>query len=109
MALTRYHNIVGSTQATVSLVGIGSRVDNINSIMITNVNASDEATVSLFLQDSPAESAPSSFYIIHEVAIPPKVSLLLDDKDLLSFNNSASGFGLQVTVGSSDTVDILIN
>ncbi len=109
MALTRYHNIIGSTQATVSLIGIGSRVDTINSIMITNVHASDEATVSLFLQDSPVDSAPSSFYIIHEVAIPSSASLLLDDKDLLSFNNSASGFGLQITVGSSDTVDVIIN
>lgn len=109
MALTRYHNIIGSTQATVSLIGIGSRVDTINSIMITNVHASNEATVSLFLQDSPVDSAPSSFYIIHEVAIPAKTSLLLDDKSLLSFNNTANGFGLQITIGLSDTVDVIIN
>lgn len=109
MALTRYHNIVGSTQATVSLIDIGSRVDNINSIMITNVHASNEATVSLFLQNSPADSTPSSFHILHDIAIPAKTSLLLDDKSLLSFNNTANGFGLQITVGSSDTVDVLIN
>lgn len=109
MALTRYHNIIGSTQATVSLVDIGSRVDTINSIMITNVHSTNTATVSLFLQNSPADSLPSSFYILHEIEIPAKASLLLDDKDLLSFNNNAGGFGLQATVGSSDTVDVIIN
>jgi hypothetical protein len=106
MAFTRYHNVTGSTGVDVELLAPGSGANDIKSIMITNVHASADATVTLFLYQA---SSASTYNIIHTVAIPADTSLLLDDSALLSFTNSASGYGLYTTVGSSDTVDILIN
>ena len=69
-----------------------------------------KATVSLFIQDSPAAAASKTFFLISLVKIPSGTSLLLDDASMFSFSNSSpTGFGLYATVGSTDTVDILIN
>ena len=43
------------------------------------------------------------------VAVPSDTSLLLDNSSVLSFDNSSSGYGLYLTVGSSDTLDVMIN
>ena len=77
--------------------------------MITNTHASNDATVSIFIQDNPSDAASTTFYIIHTIAVPADCSLLLDNPSVLSINNNASGYGLFAEVGSSDTVDILIN
>tara|TARA_R110001583_G_scaffold16176_2_gene65650 strand:+ start:1720 stop:2043 length:324 start_codon:yes stop_codon:yes gene_type:complete len=106
MAFTAYHKITGSTGVDVELLAPGSGVNNLRSIMITNVHATADATVSLFLQK---DTSTTSFFIIHTIAIPADSSLLLDDKALLGFDNSDNAFGLYITVGSSDTVDILLN
>mgnify|MGYP003642612588 FL=1 len=47
--------------------------------------------------------------MLHKVLIPRQTSLLLDESSMLSFDNSAKGFGLQLLCGSSDTLDVLIN
>ena len=107
MAFTSYHNIAGSTGVTTELIKSGSNANSIKSIMITNTHATADATVTLFLQFNPANAAPTTFNILSTVSIPAHVSLLLDDKSLLSFNNSL--YGLFITVGSSDTLDVLIN
>ena len=104
MAFTPYHNITGSTGETVQLVAPGDGANNIKSIMIANIHATADATVSLYIFQG-----SKKYYILPTVAIPSDTSLLLDDSNTLSFNNSTSGYGLGVTVGSSDTVDILIN
>ena len=108
MAFTPYHNITGSTGINVELIAPGENVGTIRSIMVTNTHATADATVSLFIQDDPASgTATSTFKIINIVSIPAGVSLLIDDKPLVSFNGVK--YGLYVTVGSSDTVDVLIN
>ena len=107
MAFSPYHNITGSTGVTTELIKSGSNANNIQSIMITNTHSTDAATVTLFLQFNPTGAAPSTFNILSTVLIPVDTSLLLDDKALLSFNNSK--YGLFITVGSSDTLDVLIN
>ena len=107
MAFTPYHNITGSTGVTTELVKPGANVSSIKSIMITNTHSTSEATVTLFLQFNPTSTAPTTFNILSTVSIPAHVSLLLDDKSLLSFNNSK--YGLYLTVGSSDTLDVLIS
>ena len=104
-----YYNITGSTGVDVELLAPGDGMDNISSIMLTNIHDTADATVSLFFQNNPIEATATTIYIIHTVAIPSDTSLLLDNEALLYFDNSASGFGLYITVGSSDTVDILIN
>ena len=109
MAFTAYHNITGSTGVNIELIAPGENSGEINSIMIANTHATADATVSLFIQDDPTAAAVSTFYILSTVAIPSDTSLLLDDKSILSFDNSTSGFGLYITVGSSDTVDIIVS
>lgn len=106
MAFTRYHNIEGSSAVTTKLIQRGSNANDIKSIMITNTRVDNNATVSLFLQDDTGDVV-KTFSILSNSKIPANVSLLLDDKSLLSFNNNT--YGLFITVGNSDTLDILIN
>ena len=107
-----FHNGV-ATGVDIDLLNPGDGVNSINSILITNTHDTNEAIVSLFLQNSPSSGTPKTFFIIKNLAIPKGVSLLLDEPSMLSFNNSSStGFGLFATIGASDgtqLVDILIN
>jgi len=109
MAFTPYHNITGSTGVDIELIAPGENVGAIRSIMITNTHATADATVSLFIQDDPTAAAASTFHIISTIAIPSDTSLLLDNSTVLSFDNSSNGYGLYLTVGSSDTLDVMIN
>ena len=47
MAFTPYHNITGSTGVTVELIKPGDNTKDIRSIMLTNIHATADATVSL--------------------------------------------------------------
>lgn len=107
MAFVPYHNIDGGNGVTTELIKPGSNVSAIQSIMMANTQGTNVATVTLFLQSNPLTGVPKTFQMLSTVPIPADASLLLDDKALLSFNNSV--FGLYITVGSSDTVDVLIN
>ena len=103
MAFTRYHNIDGSNGIEVELLAAGDGGDNIQSIWITNTRASNAATVSLYINNN---TSNKKYYLLSTVVIPANGSLLLDDNSL-SFNNS--NYGLYMTVGSSDTLDVIIN
>tara|TARA_R100000458_G_C8208513_1_gene196768 strand:- start:370 stop:696 length:327 start_codon:yes stop_codon:yes gene_type:complete len=105
---TRYHNVTGSTGVTVELLKPGDSVSGIKSILITNIHASAVATVTLFVQTT-VSSALENYKILNTVSIPAKVSLLLDESSIFNFPNHSKGFGFYITVGSSDTVDVLIN
>ena len=109
MAFTPYHNITGSTGVDVELIAPGENVGSIKSIMITNTHATADATVTLFIENDPTAAAASIFKILSTVAIPSDTSLLLDNSTVLSFDNSSGGYGLYLTVGSSDTLDVMIN
>jgi len=109
MAFTGYHNITGSTGVHVELLAPGDNAGNIKSIMLTNTGEAD-ATVSLSVAKLSSSSITSAetYYLLHTVAIPADTSLLLDDSNILAFNNSVNGYSLFITVGSSDTVDVII-
>ena len=108
MAFTAYHNVTGSSGVTVELIQPEDNTNGISSILLSNIHASASATVDLFIQDDPPSgTATSTFNIIKGTNIPNGTSLLIDDSSLLSFDGSK--FGLYITVGSSDTVDVLIN
>ena len=109
MAFTAYHNITGSTGVNVELLAPGDGASNIKSILIANTHVTADATVSLFIQNDPTSAAASTFYMLSTVAIPSDTSLLLDSNDMLSFDNGPNGYGLYLTVGSSDTLDVMIN
>ena len=109
MAFTQYHNITGSTGVSVELLAPGDNRNSIKSILLANIHATADATVSLFIQNDPDTGTTSTFYFLSTVAIPSDTSLLLDNSSMLSFDNSSEGYGLYITVGSSDTVDVSIN
>ena len=104
--MTRFHNITGSTGVTVELITPTEDNNNIKSILLTNVHATADATVTLFIQDDPASGTTSTYNIISTIAIPSDTALLLDNPSMFSFDDF---YGLYITVGSSDTVDVMIN
>ena len=107
MAFVPYHNIDGSTGVTNTLIEPGSKSGGIKSILITNTHATNSATVTLFLQSSPTAGEPETFNLLFTTPIPVAMSLLLEERDGIAFNNSI--YGLYVTVGGSDTIDVLIS
>ena len=109
MAFTAYHNITGSTGVNIELLAPGDNVNSIKSITITNTHATADATVSLFIQDDPSTGTTSTYKILSTIAIPSDTTFLVDESSMLSFNNGTDGYGLYLTVGSSDTLDVLIN
>ena len=104
MGLTKYHNIDGSTGVSVELLALNSGVSGLKSISIVNTHASNAGTISLFIQVSIPLAAPKTFYIIKTVTLPVGATLFMDDKSMVTFDNSK--YALYATVGSSDTIDI---
>ena len=109
MAFTAYHNVTGSSGVNVSLLEPGDGASSIESILITNTHDEANATVSLFIQDQPSGATSSTYYLLSTIAIPSNTSLLLDESSMLGFDNEVGGYGLYLTVGASDTLDIMIN
>ena len=111
MAFIPYHNIIGATLRDNVLVAVDDlpRLP-IKSIHITNVKSDGVATVSVYLYKDSVDSLADdeTYFIISEVVIPVSVSLTLDNSDLLKFDNSTTGYSLNMSVGSSDTVDVVI-
>ena len=109
MAITKHHNITGSTGVTVQLIAPGSKVNSLGSILVTNIHDTAVATVTLFIEDSPTATASKTFTIVNKVLVPSGSSLLLDEPSILDFDNlSSTSFGLYITVESSDTVDVTL-
>ena len=106
MPLTKYHNILGSSGVNNELVAPGDNVSTIKFITIANTHASNEATVSLHLDSA---TAGTSFNILKSIKIPVGVTLALTSDEIPTFNNSTNGFGLYITVGATDAVDVIIN
>ena len=109
MAFTVYHTVTWSTCVNIELIAVGEGISSINSIVIANTHATADATVSMFIQNEPTAATAKTFYMFKTVAIPSDTSLLLDNKRMLSFCNSTVGYGLYLTVGTSDTFDGMIN
>ena len=101
-----FYNITGSTGVTVELISPAEGNANIKSVLLTNVHATADATVTLFIEDDPASGATSKYNLIHTIAIPADSSLILDNPSIFRFPDN---FGLYITVGSSDTVDVIIS
>ena len=104
--MSKFYNITGSTGVTVELISPTEDNNNIKSILFTNVHATADATITLFIQDDPSSGTTNTYNIIHTIAVPADSSLLLDNPSMFSFDDL---YGLYITVGSSDTVDVLIN
>ena len=101
-----YYNVTGSTGVTVELIAPESGGGGVKSILLTNVHATADATITLFIQDDPAAVAASTYNLIHTIAVPADSSLLLNEPSIFRFGEE---FGLYITVGASDTVDVIIS
>ncbi len=108
MAYTPYHNIDGAAGVDVELLAPGDNAGNIKSISFANTGA-DSAVLTVFLQDDPSSGSTNTFNLIYGVNVPIGTTLLLNDSSMLRFDNSSNGYGLYITVGSSDTLDVTIN
>ena len=103
--MSKFYNITGSTGVTVELIAPNA-TNNIKSILLTNVHATADATVTLFIQDDPESGTTSTYNFLSTVAIPSDTALFLDNPSMFNFDEL---YGLYITVGSSDTVDVIIN
>ena len=105
-----FYNVKGASvsggQETTELISPTEDNGNIKSILLTNVHATADATVTIFIQDDPTSGATSTYNIISTIAIPSDTALLLDNSSMFTFDNF---YGLYMTVGSSDTVDVFVN
>ena len=104
--MSKFYNITGSTGVTVELISPTEDNTNIKSILLTNVHATADATITLFIQDDPASGTTSTYNILSTVAIPSDTALFLDNPSMFRFDDF---YGLYITVGSSDTVDVVIS
>jgi len=104
--MSKCYNITGSTGQTVELVGPADANASIKSILLTNIHATANATATLFIQDDPLSGTTSTYKLINKIVIPASTSLILDNPSMFRFDEK---FGLYVQVGSSDTIDVIIN
>ena len=106
MAFKAYHNINTATDGVdVELIPVGDNADSIKSILLTNIDSA-AITASLYIQDS---STGDKHYMLYGTSLPVGASLLLDSDDMLGFNNSLSGYSLNISMGSAtDLVNVLI-
>jgi len=104
--MSKFYNITGSTGVTVELISPTATNANIKSILLTNVHATADATVTLFIQDDPISGTTSTYNLIYTIAIPSDTSLLLDESSMFRFDEK---YGLYITVGATDTVDVMIS
>ena len=104
--MSKFYNITGSTGITVELISPTEDNTNIKSFLLTNVHATADATITLFIQDDPTSGTTSTYNILSTVAIPSDTALLLDNPSMFRFDDF---YGLYITVGSSDTIDVIIS
>ena len=106
MAFTAFHNINSATDGDeIELVAVGENASNIKSILLTNVDTA-AITVDLYIYDG---STNTKYHLLFGTSLPVGASLLLDNSDMLAFNNNTNGFSLHLKLGSaSDLINVLI-
>jgi len=98
---TLQHNI--TTTLTQNLLAAGDKV-NAKSITLSNVDSTNDAKVDLFLNQG-----DNDYYILKNVLIPLGSTLVLDEGDSISFNNSSSGFSLRIQVDDGSTTAVAVD
>ena len=103
------YNVKGSSvsggQVTTELVAPDTDY-NVKSVLLVNIHDSADARVSLFVQNDPISGTTNTYELTHAVVIPSGVSLALDGATMFRF---PSQYGLYITVGSNDIVDVTVN
>ena len=104
MAITRYHNINGSSKSIVELIPPFGGANTLKSIMINTLTTSGTPEVELFIQ-RPTDTGTDKFSIITGVRVPIGSSLVLDN----SMFNITDDFGLYIKLDTNTTADVLLN
>jgi len=104
MAVTRYHNIDGSSKSIVELIPPFGGANTLKSIMINTLTTSGTPEVELFIQ-RPTDTGTDKFSIISGVKVPVDCSLVLDNS-MFTITNS---FGLYIKLDTGTTADVLLN
>jgi hypothetical protein len=102
MPFTPYHNILGSVDTDPVLILKGEGPRNLKTITITNVHVSTDATVDLSIQN--LDSGVETYYFIKSLVIVSDATVVLD---IPAFWNGL--YSLVITVGSTDTVDVILS
>ena len=98
--MAKYTNISSAT--TVTLITKNTSVSGgVSKINIANHDGSDANTIILFLYDG------TNTYVIAETVIPAQATLVLEDKETLSFDNKI--FDLKITTSSTADTTVIIN
>ena len=110
MAFTPYHNLAGATSRRTELLAVGDIPrEKIKAILAANTHATADATLDIYLfKESTTTSEAKYYYIVKNLSIPVGTALLIENDDLLNFDNSSEGYSLQTYTGGSDTIDIHI-
>tara|TARA_R100001510_G_C7624196_1_gene184399 strand:+ start:266 stop:580 length:315 start_codon:yes stop_codon:yes gene_type:complete len=103
--MSLYYNIAGSSSVTTELIAPNISI-NVKYLTICNTHASNDASITLFIQNSPTSGTTNTYNIVKAVVLPAKTTLMFDDEELFSYSDQ---YGLYITVGGSDTVDVIIN
>ena len=101
MAFTPYHNVDGSVDTDPELIKKSEGPRNLKTITITNVGVAD-ATIDLSIQD--IDGGVDKYYFIKSLVIPSDATTVMD---IPAFWNGL--YSLVITVGSSDTVDVILS
>ena len=86
--MSKFYNITGSTGITVELISPDEDNTNIKSILLTNVHATADATVTIFIQNVSYDKTANTYNIIHTIAVPADSSLLLDNPSMFSLGQN---------------------
>ena len=104
--MSKFYNITGSTGVTVELIAPNVNRKKINSILLTNVHASNDATVTLFLQDDPLTGTTSTYNIVNDARILTTSSLVFEKEELSIFDPKVFSLFVQAS-HVSDVITVL--
>mgnify|MGYP003142738520 CR=1 FL=1 len=88
--MSLFYNVTGSSSVTTELLA-PNNLTGAKFVLLTNIHATDAATVTLFIQNDPASGTTETYNIIYLVNVPAKSALLLDKTELFQFDEE---FGL---------------
>jgi hypothetical protein len=102
------HNVTGSTGVTTELLAPGAISGAaIKSILISNARdlLGSESNIRLFLQASGTGKDVETYSLLRNTVLPAGAAILLDEPAMVKFDTE---FGLYITVGGSDVIDVII-
>ena len=105
MAYTPYHNILGSNGVVQVLVEKAEAPNNLKNITLTNVHNSADATIDLSIRN--LTSGAETYYFVKSLVIPSDATYTIDIPSFSRGRNRT--YSLVITVGSSDTVDVILS